>query len=65
MDDEKDCIDEKLIDLLLVYKNQGHTLALLQLLGADTYQFLVGVANCPLCEVVHYCAGSNRTCYMA
>ena len=22
---------------------------------------MVGVANCPLCEVVCYCSGSNRT----
>ena len=60
MDDDKDCTDERFIDLLLVYKNQGHILALLQLLGTDTYGFLmVGVANCPLREVFHYCAGSK------
>ena len=39
-----------------------HSWALLQLMVADTYRFLMeGVANYPLYAVIHYCPGSNGT----
>ena len=55
MDNETGCTDE------LLDQNMGHAYTLLQVYMQVADTSTVSVANCSLCEVVRYCADSNRT----